>query len=111
MDPTHLMTMACTITPMNVSGVDEYNDDVLGAGAPVSATCYLNQTSRDEQTAGDNTQQQTFAVYLPPTITIDANDRITVGADTFEVIGPPWKAYNPRDRRVTHIELTARKVA
>lgn len=111
MDPTRLMTIAATITPMNVTSRDETNDDVLTAGSPVTTVCYLHQTEASERTAGTNTQEQTFTIYLPPTVTIDANDRIAADGDTFEVIGPPARWNNPRAQNRALISVTARKVA
>lgn len=111
MDPTHLMTIAATITPMSVTARDETNDDVLTAGTPVATTCFLHQTGANERTAGVNTQEQTFTIYLPPGVSIDANDRITADGNTFEVIGPPARWNNPRARTRELISVTARKVA
>jgi hypothetical protein len=109
-DPTRLMTMPCTITPMGVTSRDAANDDVITAGTPVSTVCYLHQTARNE-TASGATVDETFALYLPPATAIEADDRITVDGNTYEVDGPPWRAFNPRSQAHTHLEATVRRVA
>lgn len=109
MDPTRLMTEACTVTPMNAATVDEYGTETLGAGTPFDTTCLLSQTQRSEAEAGGNVQAETFALYLPPDTTIDGSDRVSVDGVVYELDGPPWPAFNPRLGRTTHIEATVKR--
>lgn len=111
MDPTRLMTQECTITHLTLDGGhDEYHNPT-SAGVDTTVACWLHQTQRSEQTVDADTQIQTWQLYLPPDTTVDGSDHITVDGDVFELAGPPWSAFNPRLRRVTHIECTLRKVA
>lgn len=110
MDPTPLMTQTATITPQ--AGTDAYGDP-LPAGTPFDVACWLFQTRRDEKRTivGEDMQAETWTLYLPPGTTVDGNDNVAVDGVTYEVVGPPWPAFNPRSRKVTHIEATLRRAA
>lgn len=111
MDPTRLMTQECTIAHLTPNGADEYGLAPTSDVANTTAKCWLHQTMRTEKTVEADTQIETWQLYLPPGTTVDGSDHVTVDGDTFELIGPPWSAFNPRLQRVTHIECTLRKVA
>lgn len=110
MDPTPLMTQTATISTPVPSGVDEYND-VTTTPTTATVACWLHQTARDENTVNQNLQGQTWQVYFPPGTSVDGSATITVDDLDYELVGPPWPAFNPRLRRVTHIEATVRRVA
>lgn len=109
MDPTRLMKLPATITPIAAGGVDEYNDDELEPGTPIDTVCWFEQQQRSENLR-DDTTEATFAVYLPPDTTLNPADQIAVEDFTFEVIGPPWTAIDPRTTFATHVEATARRI-
>lgn len=116
MDPTRLMTQPATITPM-VPVTDEYNDEHLEPGTPIVLDgslghgVFLTQSNRSETGIDTNTVSEIWALYLPPTITVDPNTQITVDDITYELDGPAWPAYNPRLHKTTHLEATVRRVA
>lgn len=118
MDPTRLMTQPATITPRVVAAdPDDYNDEILEDGEPIELDgssghgVFLSQRDRSESGDAENVTTETWALYLPHDIDVDATATITVDDVTYEFDGPPWRAYNPRLRRVTHLEATVRRVA
>ena len=107
MDPTPLMTQPATLAHAADGPPDIYNDPTT-TYTPQAVRVWMHQTQRDEQTVRGQIESETWAVYLPPTITVGPADRLTVDGVTYELVGPPWRAFHPRLRRVTHIEATVR---
>src|SRR4051794_2022545 len=95
MDPSRLMTQPAVITPRSVGDEkDEYGDDVLIDGDPVELPggpgqgVGLQQTARAEG-ARDNTQEETFDLFIPTGIPVDGYTKIEVAGATYELLGPP----------------------
>jgi hypothetical protein len=114
MDPTRLMTLPCTLYPRAVGSSDEYGDQVLVDGTPVvldgDPGCWIEQTQRSERTDNQNEQAETFSLYLPSDADVSGLDRIEVEGVSYELDGPPWRAFNPRTRQYTHLQATVRRV-
>lgn len=111
MDITRLLTLTATITHVAQTGaVDTYGNPTEQTSTSTAAA-ELQQTARDEQDRDANIGEQTWLLLLAPTATIDATDRVTVSGVTYEVVGPPWLARNPRTGANSHIEATVRKAA
>lgn len=71
------------------------------------ALCYAEQASASEP--GDpNYQADEWRFVFDESVGLDGVDAIDKDGSRFEVIGPPWPAYNPRTRTVHHVELRAR---
>jgi hypothetical protein len=87
---------------------DEYGNDVPGIVDQV-VKGELQQHSREE---AEGTLSQTgWLLILPPDTLIDTNDGVIVDGETFEVIGDPWRAWNPRLGRFEHVEATLRRTS
>lgn len=104
------MTLAATVTVVAETGAEDEYGNPTEQTTTTATTCWLHQTQRSEGTVDANTQDETWQLYLPPTVTIDGGDRITVQGVIYELIGPPWRAFNPRLETTTHIEATVRRV-
>jgi hypothetical protein len=91
-----LLPQTATVTTVQRTG----DDDVFGDPGETTSTrswrCWISQSSRDEDTGGGDRQDETFTIYMEPTAKVAGSDRVTVNDATFEVIGPPWTATNPR---------------
>lgn len=109
--------MPATITPRVPDGRDEYGDVIEGNGAPVVLNggrgdgVWIEQSLRDESRDGNNVRSETWRLFAPPSVALDAGAKVEVDGVTYEVDGPPWRATNPRQRTVTHIEATLRRVS
>lgn len=108
-DPSHLMVLTGTLTRVTQDGTkDRYGDPAENPGGPETVKCWLYQTARDEHTATDNTQDQTADLWLPAGTDPTGLDRIEVNGVTWQFVGPPLQAMNPRSGAVSHIEATVR---
>lgn len=114
-----LINEPCTITnwttpnPLTDTG-DGPDYDEFGNIAPVDETidtvCYREQRSTIEVTVDENTVTADWLFMFGAGTDIAATSTITVGDDTFAVVGKPWPARNPRTRTVHHVECNARQV-
>lgn len=115
MDPTRLMTMDCTVTPRVVTGVDVYGNDVLEDGDPFDTHCFVWQGAHrldsTENTGPENVTTDQYGAAFPPDDPVGANARVNVEGLDYEVDGMPWPAFNPRLKRVTHLEVNLKRVA
>jgi hypothetical protein len=89
------------------------NTDVYGNDIPtvvdVNVLGELQQRTRDES---EGTISQTdWRLYLPANTPIDTNDVVKVGGETYEVIGDPWQAFNPRTGQYEHVEVSLRRTS
>lgn len=117
------MTIPCTITHVEqVGDPDEYGDPTEETTTTVldgSPGCWFHQDYRsdagfaDRSSAGQlsNIETERWTVYVPAGTSLDANDTITIQGNTYQVVGPPWSANNPREQRdvfvVASLERTA----
>lgn len=114
MNPERLMTLPCTITHVAQDGaVDVYGNPTDTTTTTVltgSPGCWIEQVRRSEDTVDKDQQVGQWHGYFPPAVELDGSDRVEALGDVYEVDGPPWPAWNPRLRRVTHIEATLARV-
>lgn len=111
MDPTHLMTQTATITRVtNGVTVDDYGNPVE-ATTTATAACFIHQTRRFEEQVDASTADETWTGYFPADVDLTADDRVTVDGHTYELTGPPWPAFNPRDGAVAFVEATLRRTS
>ena len=111
MDVTRLLTLTATITHVAHAGAADAYGNPTETTTTSTAAAEIQQTQRDEHTRDANVAEETWLLVLAPTATIDNTDRVSVGGVSYEVIGPPWRARNPRTGDVTHIEATVKKAA
>jgi len=87
---------------------DEYGNVTA---ADTSTTTYkgeLQQAGASENLRDRNTLNTDYRLWLPADAVIDANDTVTVGMVTYEVVGQPSQIWNPRTVAVSHIEADLR---
>jgi hypothetical protein len=89
------------------------NSDAYGNDIPtkvdVNVLGELQQRSRDE--AEGTVSQTNWILFLPANTPIDTNDVVLVGGESFEVIGDPWQAFNPRTGEFEHVEVSLRRTS
>lgn len=114
MHPEQLMTLPCTVTPRVVS-VGDYGNDELTDGTSFDTVCFIWQNSHrresTEDTGPENVLTDLYSAAFKPDDPIAANSKVTVQGVEFEVDGQSWPAFNPREQRVTHQEVSLRRVA
>lgn len=86
------------------AAVDEYGNTVPNAtSASVAAVGYLEQKDSVETLEGRDTVVSAFQAWFPVGTPLNAFDRLSFGAQSFEVDGEPWQVYNPRTGVQSHI--------
>lgn len=100
------------VTIVNRSGdeVDEYGGGVP-AEAFVETVGELQQQRRTEPGDQGELSDTTWALFLPAGTVIGTGDQVLCDGDTYEVVGAPWAARNPRLRVESHVEATLRRTA
>lgn len=98
-----LMTIPCTVDHSDPGPADEYGDHPNAVVTTTNERCWLAQSTHGEE---DLVETEKWAIYLPPTVDLDANDVIHVAGVTYYVLGAPWKVIDPLTTWPTHIEAT-----
>lgn len=98
-----LMTIPCVVDHCDPGPVDEYGNHPNSVVTSTDERCWLAQSARGEE---DFVETERWNIYLPPTVTLDANDVIHVMGGDFYVLGAPWKVLDPLTTMPTHIEAT-----
>jgi hypothetical protein len=83
---------------------DEYGN-IVPSATTSTTRCYMAQQSRTE-IGLDNIEKERWAAYFPAGIALDANDRVAVDGNEYEVIGQPWPVMHPATGLVDHLEAT-----
>lgn len=114
MDVRRLLTDTCTITRVTADGPPDGHGNPTETTTTATAKCWLyrdtfTRTGGERQVQGDQ-QIEEFTLILEASAFVDGNDRVTVNGVTFEVVGPPWRAENPRTRVIDHVEAVLRRV-
>ena len=106
---TQLLNQTVTITRRTASGQrDDYGNEINTETETVTVG-ELQQTQRSEPATQGELAVTTFLLILPADTSIDTGDRVTVGSYTYEVIGAPWQARNPRTQVNSHVEATVKR--
>jgi len=105
-----LINRPCTIRRRVEGGVK----DDLGNSNPgvveVETVCELQQETGFRKEGEGELSDTRWVVYLLPDAEIGSGDSIEVEGDgTFQVLGEPWKARNPRTGQYSYIRAAARR--
>lgn len=68
---------------------------------------WVTQTQSREETTDRDTQLSDWLAYLPKFTVIAGGDRLEWESHTFEVDGPPSRAWTPRGEHHVEVRLTA----
>src|SRR6185503_19924320 len=106
-----MLDLTCSITRRSQTGtVDRYNSPTWVETTSSDIPCYIEQTKPSELTIGRETQiADHLGIFLAAT-ELDGSDRVVRDGHTYEVIGPPWEVWNPRNAQVDHIEANLREI-
>jgi hypothetical protein len=113
MDPRRLLSLNGIITTRSRSGVaDDLGDRSYTVLTRGPYKCWIWQTRRYEDTVNQDTQAEDYgiAIELAAAGQFTGGDAITIQNVVYEFDGPPWDAFHPLLRRVTHIEATLKRV-
>lgn len=103
-----LLNLPCTILRRTSSGEDAYGNTEK-TDVAVETLCELQQTSRDEPDGQGELGVTTWLLVLPAGTIVETGDAVVVDGHTYELVGPPWHARNPRTGLASHIEATVKR--
>lgn len=92
--------------------IDDYGNEIPTV-TTVEVLGELQQPSRSgARGEAEGTISQTdWILFLPANTPIDTNDVVVVDGQSFEVIGDPWNAFNPRTGEFEHVEASLRRTS
>lgn len=92
------------------STTDRYGNLVPDWAASTSTTVkgWISQSSGSEDENGRDAQIGEWTLFLPAGVEIDGRARVAWSGVTFEVVGPPRRAWTPRGEH--HVEVQLRVV-
>jgi hypothetical protein len=108
MSLTDLLSVPLTIVRRSEDdeGFDPAPGEVL-----VEVVGELQQVQRSEPVAEGELSVTTWLLVLPAGTDIRTGDAVIAGGETYEVIGAPWAARNPRTRLESHVECSLKRTA
>lgn len=111
MSLTQLINRPCMILRRSASGeINDYGDEIPSVET-IAGVCELQQQKRAEQGDMGEVSDSTWILILPGDTEIETGDAVVVDGETYELVGEPWAARNPRIQTVSHIEATVRRTA
>ena len=103
---SRLFNQPCSLVTRVPGPPDPYGDPTW-VETVTESRCYAEQATASEP--GDpNYQAEEWRILLDADVPTDGLDAVVVDGKRFEVIGPPWRAFNPRTKTVWHTELRAK---
>lgn len=106
-----LLNQPVTIQSRTATAHDGYGNELEGTLSTVDTVGYLEQTDSTEITVDRETYISNWVAYLPAGTVVVGSDRIIYAGQTFEVIGPPDRVWNPRLRRESHVVARLRNTS
>jgi head-tail adaptor len=103
MSLTKLLNQPLELHKNSTATTDEYGNQVDTDFTVSTIYGFLQQKDSVETLNDRDTVVSSWECWLPAGTNINAFDRIVFNAQTFEVDGAPWSAYNPRVQSVSHI--------
>jgi head-tail adaptor len=103
----HLLTQTATIIRPTPTA-DVYGDTTHTGSTSTTAPCWLHVRDTDEEAGRAVAEHAEARLMLPVGTDIRATDRVTVGGDTWHVIGPPVTRSRPM-LGASHIEVDLRR--
>ena len=82
--------------------------DNWATATTVDTVGWVTQRDNDEDTSDRDQQTRLWTLYVPADTDITGHDRVVWGDLTFDVVGPPHRAWTPRGEH--HIEADLKLV-
>lgn len=105
-----LVNRSCTLLQRSEGAEDDYGNPIK-VDTSVETVVELQQRRSDEPDDQGELSDETWVAYFLPTESVNSGDGLVVDGETYEVVGDPWLARNPRTQAASHIEATLRRTA
>lgn len=113
MNPQRLLNVPCTIHTVTEGTADAYGDPTLST-SDTRTVCWVDRRSSKDNTEDSGAENWLTAnsdLYLPAGTDVTGNDRVTVGGDLFEIIGPPYQHVHPLTTTPIYVIAKIRRVS
>ncbi len=111
MSLTDLLNRPMTLVQrVDMGDTDDYGNTVP-TETRVEVLGELQQISRDEPDDAGETSDTRWTLFLLAGTSVKTGDAVICDGETFEVVGDPWHARNPRTGVESHIQATLRRTA
>lgn len=108
---SQLINRPCTLVYRTDTGDTDELGNVIPSETRVDAVCEVQQDRREEPGDAGEVSDTRWSGYFLPGVDLRTADAVQVeGIGTFELIGDPWPARNPRTETEEHVEATLRLV-
>jgi hypothetical protein len=107
---SNLINRPVTIIRRTESGTtDSYGNEVSDQ-TYITTLGEIQQRRREEPGSQGELSDTLWDGFFQADVTLDTSDALLVdGLGTFELVGGPWVAYNPRTQQQSHVEATLRQ--
>lgn len=111
MDISHLLTSTVTVTRVSRTAVVDPAGVLGTTTSTVRYRGHLQQSRTREETGGQEFADSDWNLYLEPAAAgdVDANDRVTIDGDVYQIDGQPWSVRNARTAVISHVECRLRR--
>lgn len=111
MSLAQLLNTPCTLLLRSPSGEDDYGSETSTV-EEVETVCEVQQQRRTEEDDQGELSDTGWLGIFPAGTDLRTGDGVRVeDLGTFELVGDPWPARNPRTQAESHLEATLRKTA
>lgn len=110
MPASNLINLDGVLTKVTQDGAADPYNTPTATTTTAAVKCWYQQTSSSENTADTNQQTQTHDLFFRAGTDVTGFDSLAVDGFTFQILGPPWPAKNPRTQIVSHVEARGRQV-
>lgn len=104
-----MLDRPCTIIGRSQTGPWDRYHQPTWEEVETSTVWYVEQTEAREVTEGRTTGIGTHLGVFPSGTVVDDSDKVRSEGVTFEVLGPPWRVWEPGAGE-SHVEATVRVV-
>jgi hypothetical protein len=106
-----LFHQALTIEHRDPSVPDVYGNPTTVTSSTTTVLGYLEPATAVEILVGRETYLSDHKAFLSPGTVVDPGDRIVYQGETYEIVGPPARWFNPFRGVEDHVELLLRKTS
>lgn len=109
-----LLNRPCQIVRRTASTTEDAYGNLIPDETITSAVCELQpraQSQSSEPGMLGEVSDTHWVIFLLPGETLRTGDSVIVDDETYEIVGDPWRARNPRTQQFEHIEAPARRTA
>lgn len=107
MSITRLLNRPCTIVNHDKTGEEDKYGDPITEPIEIQTVCELQQRDRDEH--DDAIADSSWLLVLPAGTDVRSTSSVKVDGVTYELVGEPWPARNPRTQAESQIECAVRR--